>query len=718
MHRAPVKPMELILNEFPATPYEMWRTEAEASLKGAPFDKKLVSKTPEGIEIQPIYNPQDISGVAQVNTYPGFSPFVRGAETTGYHAWSWEVAQHISEGTAKEFNSAARHDLATGQTALRLSLDRASRLGLDPDHAPAGDVGFCGLSIASTSDIEKMLDGIDLEKTAIYFEGGSASLVFLGMFIAVARKKKLITEQLRGAIEQDPLSELVKEAALPVSLDRAYDEMAAVTKWSLRHLPAFQTIHASGAVFHDCGATNTQELAFAIASGLESLREMEKRGLSIDEVASRILFTISMDSDFFMSIAKLRAARLLWSRIIAACGGNERSRRMRIHARTALYNKTRHDPYVNMLRVTAEAFAAVLGGCESLQTGAFDEVIRPADEFSRRIARNTQIILREECNLDRVIDPGGGSYYLEKLTDDVARKTWELFREVETRGGLLRSLETGFIQNLVEASAKKKADLVAHRRVSIIGTNIYANPDETPLAPGDWGLAALYKKRASEVEQLRIAAEHEDHAKVLASLANLMSKSGEALVEGVIAAADKGATLGEISRALRPGSEKPVSIPTLSRRRAAADFEELRAASARFAASRGRKPTVYLAGMGPVKQYKVRADFSAGFFAAGGFEIILNGGFTTAEEAVSVAGATPAEIVVICSTDETYPDLVPPIARGLKQTAPEKIVVVAGLPGPDLTEQFRQAGVDDFIHLRANCAEMLKTFLTKLGVYV
>ncbi len=709
--------MELNFSEFPETSYEQWRTEAEASLKGAPFDKKLVSKTPEGIEIQPIYNATDITGLAQVNTYPGFSPFLRGAETTGYHAWSWEVAQYISEGSARGFNSVARHDLSTGQTALRLSLDRASRLGLDPDHAPVGDVGFCGLSIASTTDVDKLLDGIDLEKTAVYFEGGSAGLVFLGMFVAVARERKFATEQLRGAIEQDPLSELVKDGALPVSMDRAYDDMAAVTRWSLRHLPAFQTIHASGAVFHDCGATNTQELAFAISSGVASLREMEKRGFSIDEVASRIRFTISMDSDFFMSIAKLRAARLLWSRIVAACGGNERSRRMRIHVRTALHNKTRLDPYVNMLRVTSEAFAAVLGGCESLQTGAFDEVIRPSDEFSRRIARNTQTILREECNLDRVIDPGGGSYYLEKLTDDFARKTWELFREIEAHGGILRALETGLIQNRVEESARKKAELVAHRRTSIIGTNVYANTSETPLDPGDWGLAALHKKRASEVEQFRTSAEQEDHTKVLAILADLASKSGEELVESVVAAAAHGATLGEISRALRPATETPISIRPIPKRRAASDFEELRAASARSATLRGRGPTVYLAGMGPLKQHKARADFSAGFFAAGGFEIISGAGFSSPEEAVNAAATSAADIVVICSTDETYPDLVPPIARGLKQAAPQKLVVLAGLPAPEVAEEFRQAGVDDFIHIRANCAEMLKKFLTHLGVY-
>jgi methylmalonyl-CoA mutase len=444
---------------------------------------------------------------------------------------------------------------------------------------------------------------------------------------------------------------------------------------------------------------------------------MEKRGFFIDEVASRIRFTISMDSDFFMSIAKLRAARLLWSRIVAACGGNERSRRMRIHVRTALCNKTRLDPYVNMLRVTSEAFAAVLGGCESLQTGAFDEVIRPADEFSRRIARNTQIILREECNLDRVIDPGGGSYYLEKLTDDVARKTWELFREIEANGGILRALETGYLQNLVEESAKKKAELVALRRMSMIGTNVYANPTETPLDAGDWGLAALHKKRASEVEQLRTVAEQEDHTKVLAILAHLMSKHGEELVESVVAAAAHGATLGEISRALRPTTEKPISIRPIPNRRAATDFEELRAASTRSAAVKGRRPTVYLAGMGPLKQHKARADFSSGFFAAGGFEIISGSGFSSPEAAVNAAVASAADIVVICSTDETYPELVPPIARGLKEAAPQQLVVVAGLPAPELVEQFRQAGVDDFIHLRANCAEMLKTFLSHLGVY-
>ncbi len=709
--------MDLAFEEFSPATYEDWRREAEASLKGAPFDKKLVSRTFEGIDLQPIYNASDVETLPHLRSFPGFSPFVRGPEAAGYRQWPWHIAQHISQGSSRDFNSVALHELANGQTALRLTLDRASRAGLDPDQAAPGDVGFCGLSIAHASDMERLIDGVNLEDTAVFLQGGSAGLVFLAMFASVARRRRATLEHIIGAIEQDPISELASDGRLPVSLEHAFDDAAHVTRWAAQRMPGVQTLMASGLPFHDAGATAVQELGAALASGVYTLRQMEARGLQVDAVATRIRVALAMDSDFFMSIAKLRAARLLWARIVAASGGNERSRRMRIHARTALFNKTRLDPYVNMLRVTSEAFAAVLGGCESLQTGAFDEVIRPADEFSRRIARNTQIILREECHMDRVLDPGGGSWYLEHLTDELARKAWEFFRTTERHGGIAAALESGWLQDQIEEVAAKKAEAAALRRLRQIGVNYYANPSEKTLDPGDWALEKLQKRRAAEIAELRTEDDQEAQTAILDELARIMNRADSTpddLMELVIDAAGHGASLGELSRALRANSGSPEQVRPLRPRRLSEPFEELRAASDR-AASAGTRPRVLLLTMGPLKQHKARADFTTGFFEAGGFEMAFAGRLDSAQAAADAALADPANVVVICSTDETYPELVPPIASAIKAKTPARKVLVAGLPPDELIETFRTAGVDDFVHLRANCAALLRNLLTQLG---
>ncbi|MEI6351191.1 MAG: methylmalonyl-CoA mutase family protein [Verrucomicrobiota bacterium] len=695
----------ITFEEFPIPSYEAWRKEAEATLDGAPFEKKLVTRLYEGIDVQPIYRREDLEKLDTLGSLPGQAPYIRGISAESN---SWEVAQEIPYGFAKDFNDALKSDLERGQTAVNITLDQATRHGVDPDAARIGESGFCGVSITTCSDFSRLLDGVDLEKTPVYMQGGSAALPLLGMLVAFLRKNGKGASKLRGGLENDPVNELLMEGKLPLSTQSAFDQMALTTRWANRETPKLATIAVNAHAYHNAGGSAVQDLAFALATGVEYLRQMEARGLSVDEVAPKMRFAFSMGPDFFGAIAKLRAARLLWSRIVAACGGNEESQKMHIHARTSLWNKSTLDPYVNMLRDTTEAFAAIAGGCESLHVGAFDEVIRPPDEFSRRIARNTQIILRDECHFDQVIDPGGGSYYVETLTSQFANAAWTLFQQVEKQGGIFKSLAAGFPQKEVAAVQAKKAEAIAQRRLSLIGVNVYANATEKPLETGDFELYGRQMRRADYAAAHKLSPERS--AEVLAHITNLLHTAPDQVLDEVIKAADEGTTLGQLFRTLSVNGGEAPEIEAISVHRASEPFEVLRAA---VRASANAK--VFLANMGPVRQHKPRADFATGFFQAGDFQVLENRGFATVDEAYEAAIASGASVTVICSTDDTYPEIVPALAQKLKAANPNQIIVLAGYP-KDHIEAFKQAGVDEFIHIRANCFEVLRGIAIKLGI--
>jgi methylmalonyl-CoA mutase len=359
-----------------------------------------------------------------------------------------------------------------------------------------------------------------------------------------------------------------------------------------------------------------------------------------------------------MEIAKLRASRLIWARAVQAAGGGAEAQRLVCHGRTTRWNKTLLDPHVNLLRTTTEAFAGVVGGCAGLQVGAFDECYRAPDEFSRRLARNLQIILAEECQLAQVVDPAGGSWYVETVTRQLAGKAWSLFQDIERRGGMAAAIREGYPQSLVEKTGADRNAAVELRRDGIIGTNLHPNLRE------------------------RIPADE--------------------------------ITTRQCNNTL---NEAAPPVKRLVPRRRAVPFESLRRRAENFLARTGSRPKVFLAGLGPRKQHAARADFSSAFFAAGGFEPVLTAGLETPEAAARAALASGAPIVVICSADETYPTLVPPLARTLKAGDNPPQVVLAGMPAtPELQQQFKAAGIDEFIHLRANCAKLLAAFQDKLGL--
>jgi methylmalonyl-CoA mutase len=456
-------------------------------------------------------------------------------------------------------------------------------------------------------------------------------------------------------------------------------------------------------------------LAFSLATAVEYLRQMAKRGLPVDVVAPRTRFAITVGVKFFTEISKLRAMRMLWSRAVAAAGGDEKSQKLSLHVRTSRWNKTVYDPYNNMLRTTIEAFAGVLGGCDSMQVGAFDEILRQPDDFSQRIARNTQLILQKECNLTQVTDPAGGSWYVEVLTAELANRAWALFQEIEKLGGMEAALRAGFPQKQVADMAAQKLKAVRGRRDSIVGVNQYANVTEKPLEIPVVDNTAFHKRRVQQITSHRTSLEDDENEAVLSILAKIVILKDVEMFEACVEAVSKGATIGEVTRAIRINDSPSAPITPVHMTRAAEPVEKLRIAMDKFLAKGNERPAAFLCNMGSLKEYKARADFSRGFISVGGFKVVSPNGFKTPEDAVAGFVKSGAKIAVICSVDDNYPALVPALTQGIRAAKPDAIIVLAGYPQEHI-EAFKKAGVDEFIHIKADVCETLNKFHAKLGI--
>lgn len=700
-----------LLAEFTPPTNAEWQREAERSLKGKPLEK-LTTRTYEGIDVQPIYRQDDVSAIPHLDSLPGFAPYLRG---TGPVNRPWQICQELPYSTAAEFNRAVRYDLERGQTAVYLKVDLATQLGLDPDEANPGDVGAGGVSIATVDDLAAALTGIDLEQVPLYFGATSAAVPTAALLFALFKRQGRNLTKLRGSLEMDPLGTLARTGQLPRSVAGAYDVMAHLLRWAVANAPHMHVITVHGQPYANAGASAVQELAFVLATAVEYLRELQQRGLNADVAAPRIRFAFSVGGDYFLEVAKLRAARLVWAKAVKAFGGSEVAQQMTVHARTAAWNKTSCDPWVNMLRVTTEAFAGAVSGADSIHTAPFDETLGQPDEFSRRIARNTQLILQHEAHLSRVIDPAGGAWYVEKLTDEVGRRAWSLFQQVEQIGGLTPALAAGLPQEQVQQTAAARAKNLASRKDVLVGTNRYSNLLETPPESRRPDLAALHRERSATISAYRTSLDNEQNTRVLALLNNVLEAADAAVLETAIEAALAGATLGELSRTLRHGDETKATVTPLVPHRAAAPFEALRDFAEDFAARHGRRPQVFLANVGPISRHKPRADFSTDFFQVGGFEVLGNDGFDTPAAAAQAALDSGAPVVVICGTDAEYPTVVPPLTKAIKSANSDITVVLAGYPA-DQIEAHKAAGVDEFIHLRADVVEILSRLQAKLGV--
>ncbi|MCS7467016.1 methylmalonyl-CoA mutase subunit beta [Stieleria sp. ICT_E10.1] len=693
-----------IQDDFPPVDYDQWRALVEKALAGAPFEKKLVLKTYDGLRIQPLYSRRDDSGRDDPMGFPGLATRVRGGRPLGSVQSGWDLRQEFSAPCPVACNQAILADLSGGVTSIQIRLDQAARNGLDPDDAAsAGCVGRDGVMVYGVDDMDKLLGDVQLELITVALDAGAAFFPAAATLMATWNRRGVSPETARAALNADPLGELARRGTLPLEPSSALSMMSDLASWTSEHYPHVTSVGVDSSPYHDGGASAAQDIAFSLATGVEYLRAMTAAGMDVSAAAEQILFRVSLGTEHFQAIAKLRAARWLWSRVLESCGVPEDSRSMRIHTRTGNRVLTKHDPSVNLLRNSVAVFAAGIGGADAITSVPFDVMAGLSNDFSRRVARNSALVLQEESHLHRVIDPAGGSWFLDRLTEDVAGKAWEIFQETERQGGMLAALTSGWVAKEIAATAAARAKDVATRKRGITGVSEFANVGEEPVIRDAPDLESLAGEAADRIRGLRSATQE-----------TLSLDTAEDRVAAAVAAASDGATLGQIAAALGLGRGQSATIAAIEPHRLAEPFDQLRDACDAWQDAQGKRPRVFLANLGPVSHYSGRATWSSNFFAAGGFEVLDSGGFADADAAAEAFSQTDASIAVICSSDKLYADVVPTAAAKLKQAGASS-VVLAGNPG-DNEQAWKAAGVDRFIFMRCDVLETLRSLLTQVGV--
>ena len=700
-------------DEFEKPTYEQWQAEVEKALKGGDFHKKMFTKTYEGITLQPIYTPALHGEKIPKGVYPGAGEFLRGTKASGYIKESWGVSQYVDDSLPKDANHASLYEIVKGGTIHNIRLDEATRH--DQDVQVGASVGVGGTSLSTMDDCKQLIERFNLKENPLYIETGASAAILLGMLAATVKGAKKQTADLKGLIGADPVGVWAKDGALHISLDTAFDEMAHTVVWAKEQAPELKTVLVSGDVYANGGANDVQEVAYALATAVCYVRQLAQRNIDIHTIAKSMMFTFSLGANFFMEIAKLRALRVLWARIMEAFGAEEADRAVHVHGRTSAFTKTVYDPYVNLLRNTTQAFSGVVGGLNSLEVSPFDQPIRKADDFSRRIARNIQVMLQTEFELRQPVDPVGGSWYVETLAAELCEKIWTEFQTIESKGGIVAALKEGYPQAQVKAVLEERFKNLAYRRDVAVGNNMYANMTEELLDPKPENQETLRQKRVAHIEEYLASAEPDAISKAQATLEAGTTEPG-ALIGLIELGALQKLTIRQIRKSLDAGDISSETIEPITAHRWTEQFEALRMRTENYKQRTKDNVKVFLANMGPIPQHKPRADFSTGFFEVGAFEVIKNDGHETTADAAKAARESGADVVVICSTDDTYPELVPPLAKELKETMPNVTVILAGAPPKDLEPVYREAGVDDFISVRANCYEILNTLQDKKGM--
>jgi methylmalonyl-CoA mutase len=697
-------------SEFPPTNYDEWKEAAVAALKGAPFEKSMYTQTYEGIKLEPLYTAEHTKNLPASRTLPGEPPMIRGVRVSGYLASPWEIAQESDAPSPAGANEITTHDLDRGASTITPRLDEATLEGADSDATCAGG----GVPLSNLSDVQEFLKGIDISRHPFHVHAGASSLALLGFFSEAARRSGYSVSDLHGCIGADPIGAYAKKGSLPRSLASLFDETAHTVRYAGKFAPRLRTVLIRGTVYHNGGANSVQEVAYVMASAIETVRAMQDRGIDIDGFAGRVRFEFSLGANFFMEIAKIRAARVIWSRIAESFGGEGKSLESNIFGRTSYFTKTVYDPYVNMLRNTTEAFSGVVGGVDGFTVGRFDEAVNYGDEFSRRVARNSQIMLQNEFHLLHPIDPAGGSWYLESLTETLAQKVWETIQDIEGKGGIVAAIKEGSVQRAVDDILQQRFKKLAARSDRAVGTNMYPNTTETPLPHEEPDFKSIAASRAKELERAK-SARSESEAK---SKVESISKRGDGdLMDLVIGAVQSGATMGEISGALGSDGIREPKAATVPERRWTEQYEAMRRRTEEYRDRTGDNVKIFLANMGPIPQHKARADFITSFMEVGNFKILKNDGYRTVEECADAAAASGADLAVICSTDATYPELVPPLASGIKKKKSSMKVFLAGAPAEDVKQSYLDAGVDDFISVRSNCLAVLTDLQKAKGMF-
>ncbi|MBP3723281.1 MAG: acyl-CoA mutase large subunit family protein [Selenomonadaceae bacterium] len=698
---------EVPLDEFTPPTYDEWKEACIALLKGAPFEKKMYTKTYEGITFDPMYFRKDTEDILPKASFPGMGDFMRGSQENGYVGKPWGIAQSCDETMPKENNELLRHEIEKGSTIYNIRLDSATLAGKDVKNAEKP--GDEGVSVTALGDMNALLDGLKLEEYPLYIYAGATALPMLSLVASSVKASKKDLKKLKGFIGANPIGELVEHGKNAVSLNKLYDEMALAAKWTKENAPELKTVFARSDVFSRGGANDVQEAAYTLSVAVSYLRALLERGVDVETAAKQIVFGFSMGANFFLQIAKLRALRPIWAQIVDAFGGSKEAQRMHIHAKPALFFKTVYDPYVNMLRNTTEIFSGVVGGLDSFESSPFDEPIRKGDEFSRRIARNVQIILQEEFGLLQPIDPAGGSWAVETLTKQMKEKIWEEFQAIESKGGIVEALKAGYPQDAIAKVLEDRFKAAELRKDRIVGNNMYPNMTEKLLDSREEDINEVKKERIAEVDAFLAKID------VSAKDGKLAALKSDVSIDKAIEAAEAGATIEEIANAAN-GDSASEEVKAIAPHRWSERFEALRKITENYRDTKGDNVKIFLANMGPIPQHKARADFTTGFLQVGAFEVLTNNGFETVDDAAKAAKESGADAVVICSTDATYPEIVPALAPKLHDALPNATVFLAGAAPKELSDTYKNAGIDEYISVRANCYQILQLLQKKKGM--
>jgi methylmalonyl-CoA mutase len=670
-----------------------WEALAEKELKASP--DTLIWHTPEGIDVKPLYTAADLEGVDHLDSLPGFAPFTRGPRATMYAGRPWTIRQYAGFSTAEESNAFYRKNLAAGQKGLSVAFDLATHRGYDSDHPRVeGDVGKAGVAIDSVEDMKILFDGIPLKDMSVSMTMNGAVIPILANFIVAGEEQGCSRAELSGTIQNDILKEFMVRNTYIYPPEPSMRIIADIIAYTAKEMPRFNSISISGYHMQEAGATLVQELAFTLADGREYVRAALAKGLNVDEFAGRLSFFFAIGMNFFMEAAKLRAARLLWSRIMTEFEPKKPgSLMLRTHCQTSGVSLAEQDPYNNVIRTAYEALSAVLGGTQSLHTNALDEAIALPTEFSARIARNTQLILQHETGVTKVVDPLAGSYYVESLTKELADKAWELIEEVENLGGMTKAVADGLPKRLIEEAATRRQAAVDRAEEIIVGVNKYRLENEEPLDILAIDNTAVRNAQIKRLEQLR---RQRDPARVAAALALLeeVAENGEGnLLEAAVEAARARATVGEISDAMRQAFGDHSAVPeVVSNIYGPAydgdpEYQNLTTRLSSFAEATGIKPKMLVAKLGQ-DGHDRGAKVIASAFGDIGFEIVAGPLFQTPEEAADLAVAQKVQVVGMSSLAAGHKTLAPKLVEALKAKGAKDVIVVVGGVIPRQDYQF------------------------------
>ena len=671
-----------------------WQKKAEEELRGEGIDS-LNWDTLEGIQVKPLYTSQDLLELEHLDNLPGFLPFLRGPKATMYSKRPWTIRQYSGFSTAEESNKFYRDNLAAGQTGLSVAFDLATHRGYDSDHPRVpGDVGKAGVAIDSIEDMKILFDQIPLDQMSVSMTMNGAVIPIMAMFIVAAEEQGVDKNDLKGTLQNDILKEFMVRNTYIYPPDHSMRIVADIIAYCSTHLPQFNSVSISGYHMLEAGATCTQELAYTIADGLEYVRAAKNQGLDVDSFAPRLSFFFGIGMNFFMEIAKLRAARFLWSELIEQefKPKDPRSQMLRTHCQTSGVSLTSQDPYNNIIRTTIEAMAAVLGGTQSLHTNSFDEALALPTPFSAEIARSTQLVLREESGLTKVVDPLAGSYYIESLTGSIINEARKLIEEVEELGGMTKAVQAGVPKLRIEESAAIRQARIEKKEEIVVGVNDYFSSKEQDVDIRSIDNEDVRNQQITKLESIK---ESRDDTVCQKTLENIESvaKNGGNLLEAAIDAAKARATVGEISEAMENvfGRHQAVSqsISGVYRKEYEGEdeFMDVEKKVEQFLKTNGRRPRILVAKLGQ-DGHDRGAKVIATAFADLGFDVDIGPLFQTPEEAAKQAIENDVHILGVSTQAAAHKTLVPMLIDCLKQENADNILVVCGgiIPDNDIPE--------------------------------